>query len=61
MVDGRDRLVAVVGLEDVVIVETEDALLVCSRKNPNSWASLSRILLVKVSKIFYEANPGWRP
>lgn len=32
LVDGRDRLVAVVGLEDVVIVETEDALLVCSRK-----------------------------
>ncbi len=31
LVDSHDRAVAVVGLEDIVIVDTEDALLVCSR------------------------------
>ena len=31
LVDSRDRLVAVAGLEDVVIIDTPDALLVCSR------------------------------
>ena len=31
LVDSRDRLVAIAGLEDVVIIDTPDALLVCSR------------------------------
>ncbi len=32
LVDNRGRLVAVVGLEDVVVIDTPDALLVCSRE-----------------------------
>ncbi len=31
LVHGGDRLVVTVGLEDVIIVDTPDALLVCSR------------------------------
>lgn len=33
LVYGRDRLVATVGLDDVIIVDTEDAVLVCERNN----------------------------
>ena len=32
LVDGGDRLVAIVGLEDAVVIDTADALLVCSRE-----------------------------
>ena len=32
LVDSGDRVVAVVGLEDVVVIDTEDALLVCARE-----------------------------
>ncbi len=30
---GRDKLIAAVGLEDIIIVDTDDALMVCSKKN----------------------------
>jgi len=33
LVDSSGRLVAVVGLEDVVVVETDDVVLVCSREH----------------------------
>jgi mannose-1-phosphate guanylyltransferase len=32
LVHGGDRLVVTVGLEDVIIVDTPDALLVCARE-----------------------------
>lgn len=32
LVFGADRLVATIGLEGMVIVDTEDALLVCSKE-----------------------------
>jgi mannose-1-phosphate guanylyltransferase len=31
LVHGGDRLIVTVGLEDVIIVDTPDALLVCAR------------------------------
>ena len=33
IIQGRERLIAAVGLDNVIIVDTEDALLVCSREN----------------------------
>ena len=33
LVDSRGRLVAIVGLENTVVIDTADALLVCSREN----------------------------
>ena len=33
IVEGSDKLIATVGVEDTVIVDTEDALLVCAKKN----------------------------
>ena len=32
---GNDRTIAVVGLEDIVIVQTDDAILVCSKDSVN--------------------------
>lgn len=32
IVQGRERLIALVGMEDTVVVDTEDALLICARK-----------------------------
>jgi mannose-1-phosphate guanylyltransferase len=31
LIQGKKRLIATVGLEDVIIVDTEDALLVCAK------------------------------
>ena len=36
VIQGREKLIAAVGLEDMVIVDTEDALLVCDKKDAGS-------------------------
>ena len=40
LVDAESRLVAVIGLKDVVVVETEDAVLVCNRDRSQQVAAL---------------------
>jgi mannose-1-phosphate guanylyltransferase len=44
LVFGRDRLVATIGLEGMVIVDTEDALLVCTKEREQEVRALVREL-----------------
>ena len=32
LIDSRDRLVATVGVENLIVINTEDALLICHRE-----------------------------
>jgi mannose-1-phosphate guanylyltransferase len=41
---GGKRLIATIGLEDIVIVDTEDALLVCTREREQEVREIVRIL-----------------
>ena len=31
--EGKDKLIAAVGLEDVIVVDTDDAILICNKDN----------------------------
>jgi mannose-1-phosphate guanylyltransferase len=33
LIEGNDKLIAVVGLQDVVVIDTKDAILVCNKNN----------------------------
>ena len=33
IIEGNDKLIATVGMEDTIIVDTDDALLVCAKEN----------------------------
>ncbi len=47
IIQGRDKLIAAVGLEDMIIVDTEDALLVCEK---NHAADIKKVLeLLRIS------------
>jgi mannose-1-phosphate guanylyltransferase/mannose-6-phosphate isomerase len=40
LIQAKDRLIACVGLEDIVVVETADALLIADRSNPDAMRAL---------------------
>jgi hypothetical protein len=44
MIFGDKRLVAVMGIQDLVIVDTEDALMVCSRDREQDVKKLVELL-----------------
>jgi mannose-1-phosphate guanylyltransferase len=44
MVYGSKKLIATVGLEDIIIVDTDDAILVCNKKNAQLVKDLVRKL-----------------
>jgi len=44
IVQGGDRLIAAVGLEDIIIVDTKDALLVCSKDHAGEIRKVPEIL-----------------
>ncbi len=43
----KNKLVAIIGLEDVVVVDTEDALLVCKKQNSQDVKKIVQILKEK--------------
>ncbi|MEE8390363.1 MAG: sugar phosphate nucleotidyltransferase, partial [Anaerolineae bacterium] len=47
---GRDRLIATIGLEGVVIVDTEDALLVCTKEREQEVRAIVRELEARDEK-----------
>jgi len=52
IIEGKDKLIAAVGLQDMIIVDTEDALLVC---NKDSAGEIKKVLseLRRLEKIQY--------
>ena len=44
IVHGNDKIVATVGLDDVVIVDTEDAILVCDKKRAQEVKEIRKLL-----------------
>ena len=44
IVQGANRTIAMIGLEDIIIVDTEDALLVCSKDSANEIKKVVEIL-----------------
>ena len=40
-IQGRDKLIAAVGLSDIVVVDTEDAILICQKQ---SAAGIKKVL-----------------
>ncbi len=44
IVEGRDKLIAAVGVEDLIIVESDDALLVCSKDHAQNIKDLLKKL-----------------
>lgn len=49
---GRDRLIATIGLEGVVIVDTEDALLVCTKEREQEVRAIVRELEARDEKSY---------
>lgn len=47
LVNGREKLIAVVGLDHVIVVDTEDALLICSDTSAKDIKTLLRELKEK--------------
>ncbi|MCR5488231.1 MAG: NTP transferase domain-containing protein [Lachnospiraceae bacterium] len=41
IIQGRDKLIAMVGMEDTIVVDTEDATLICAK---NSTADIKKVL-----------------
>lgn len=33
IIQGREKLIATIGMEDIIVVDTEDAILICDKKN----------------------------
>jgi len=50
LIESQDRLVATVGVENLIIIDTEDALLVCSREKSQDVKKIVNILKEKNKK-----------
>ena len=41
VIEAKDKLIAVVGLEDIVVVDTDDATLVCDKEHAGEIKKIS--------------------
>ncbi|WKV08535.1 hypothetical protein Q2T46_13525 [Thermoanaerobacterium sp. CMT5567-10] len=50
IITGSDKLIATLGIEDVIIVDTEDALLICSKNKAQNVKEVLKELKEKKSE-----------